>query len=568
MKKAAFFFISTRCSGTPPSYAHCADRKSADIFTSDADPVRFLLFSISAKILLYQRNRRISFVDRAEYQPWGRVLLYGILNHKTGSSLGSGRRDTAGPDPVIAGWSSRTFSIFVFLWIVAYGILLAFTLGSTRPYQGDESYYTVSAITMVEEGDYLVPYYDGSPRLQKPPLAYWMTALGYRLFGIGLWSARVPFLLTTCCLLYLVYRLSVLSHGDRDQGLLTLLLYSSAPMTIQFSRVAMTDLPLTFFVTASLYFFLDSFADRAWVGRHYRLAFLFMGLAVLSKGYIGMLPLAVMIIYLLLERDPHRTLYLRRLADPLCILILLAIALPWYVYIYLDRPSELLAQTGTEAGAFSAPFGMARAFSHMFYYMGVLVRYFFPFTLIAAYCALQKRTRLPRTSRFLLVAVVSVLLIFVCVVDMQRSRYLLVLFPALAVIVGNIIHRTRWRQPAKTLAIVISALQIGILLAIPRMSGEPVKALVEYWDENLSGTLAVSGMGERERGWAEVLSGGRLVESSGSPDYILTGSEAPWQGEGYRTIRQAERIDSIRFETLTRPVLDGKTYYLMEKPRR
>lgn len=85
-----------------------------------------------------------------------------------------------------------------FLWAIVYAVLLAPTLNNTSPYQGDETFYTVSAEHMVRSGDWLVPVYFGEARFQKPILTYLLVASSYALLGVSLWSAACPWCWLPC----------------------------------------------------------------------------------------------------------------------------------------------------------------------------------------------------------------------------------------------------------------------------------------------------------------------------------------------------------------------------------
>jgi 4-amino-4-deoxy-L-arabinose transferase-like glycosyltransferase len=455
----------------------------------------------------------------------------------------------------------------VCIWIAAYGLLIGLTLDNTRPYKGDETYYTVSTISMVEEGNYLIPFYEGAPRFQKPPLAYWLVALGYEVFGIRLWSARLLFLILACTLLYLTYETTLLFTNDRENARFNTLLLASAPMTVVFSRIAMTDLPATFFLTATLYFFLRSLKRPNRLRSNYLLAYLCMGLALLAKGYIGLLPIPTMIFYLLVSGEPDRRRYLVTLLDPFCILTVLLVAAPWYIYVYAQYGPQLLTQSSMEYGKIAGIFSVSRYFDFLVYYLGVLVRYFFPFTLAAGILYYRKRPKMPSRSSLLLIFTIAVLAIFVFFVRDPRSRYLLVLFPSLTLLVGHVIYHTRWRNLAKRLAIGFFILQILVLVLVPIVSKEPVKTLVGYWRENLHGTIAVYALSERERGWAEIFSRGAITDTHEIADFVLTDSDTTPRFGGYRPVETVERIQGFRFESPLHPVLEKKTYFLLERPR-
>ena len=68
------------------------------------------------------------------------------------------------------------------------------SLGLTEP---DEGRYSEVAREMMErltqDGTaWLYPTLDGEPYYNKPPLVFWLTVAGLKLFGINEWGARMP----------------------------------------------------------------------------------------------------------------------------------------------------------------------------------------------------------------------------------------------------------------------------------------------------------------------------------------------------------------------------------------
>jgi 4-amino-4-deoxy-L-arabinose transferase-like glycosyltransferase len=59
----------------------------------------------------------------------------------------------------------------------------------------DEAVYTSAAIRMANGSDWMTPEVMGRPLLLKPPLLVWFSALSLRLFGMSLFSIRLPALL-------------------------------------------------------------------------------------------------------------------------------------------------------------------------------------------------------------------------------------------------------------------------------------------------------------------------------------------------------------------------------------
>ncbi|HEX8296806.1 MAG TPA: phospholipid carrier-dependent glycosyltransferase, partial [Chthoniobacteraceae bacterium] len=79
-------------------------------------------------------------------------------------------------------------AILAVLWALIY----LPGLGSTE-IKGEEGRRILPAITMLETGNWLVPYVAGEPFLRKPPLVNWMIAGAFQLTSVrNEWTARLP----------------------------------------------------------------------------------------------------------------------------------------------------------------------------------------------------------------------------------------------------------------------------------------------------------------------------------------------------------------------------------------
>src|SRR5947199_10148547 len=82
-------------------------------------------------------------------------------------------------------------ALFVILIALA-GLLHVVTIGSGDLYSQTEGQYAGAAREMVETHHWLLPTNDGLPRLQKPPLLYWLIIFSFKLFGVSAAAARLP----------------------------------------------------------------------------------------------------------------------------------------------------------------------------------------------------------------------------------------------------------------------------------------------------------------------------------------------------------------------------------------
>src|SRR6185369_11735796 len=58
-------------------------------------------------------------------------------------------------------------------------------------FEPDEGRYAEIPREMLQRGEWVVPYLQGEPYLDKPPLFYWLVMLSYRAFGAHDWAARL-----------------------------------------------------------------------------------------------------------------------------------------------------------------------------------------------------------------------------------------------------------------------------------------------------------------------------------------------------------------------------------------
>jgi 4-amino-4-deoxy-L-arabinose transferase-like glycosyltransferase len=155
-------------------------------------------------------------------------------------------------------------------------------------YYPDERHYTDGALMMLTHGDWLVPHTAaGSPRFEKPPLAYWAIAASYKLFGVNVIASRLPFLLASCATLWLTFRLARKLTGKNETALLAALVLAAHPQFFLCSIRTIPDALLIFFVTLSAFGFLRLIVFEEFVAGAFWAAYGGAAGAALSKGLLG-----------------------------------------------------------------------------------------------------------------------------------------------------------------------------------------------------------------------------------------------------------------------------------------
>jgi 4-amino-4-deoxy-L-arabinose transferase-like glycosyltransferase len=229
---------------------------------------------------------------------------------------------------------SMTPRTHVLLWLISGVILLAW-LGAPPVRRTQEARVLETARQMLGTGlhGWMLPNLNGVPRLQKPPLTYWMAAVAFKIGGVNEFAGRVPFILLawgTIGLTYVAGRRFLRSEAAALAAAASLF---GELLFFRNSRLAETDGPATFFVTLGVYAFWRAATQRrlAW----FQVGALGVAGAVMSKGPPGAYPILFLLLLPLVLRDRGARVLLDflRSGSPLTILLL---AVPWYAYVYFS----------------------------------------------------------------------------------------------------------------------------------------------------------------------------------------------------------------------------------------
>ncbi|HEV3204668.1 MAG TPA: glycosyltransferase family 39 protein [Gemmataceae bacterium] len=219
----------------------------------------------------------------------------------------------------------RWRSVLLFLVLPA---ALLYPCMSFLLFEPDEGRYAEIPREMLARGEWIVPYLQGEPYLDKPPLLYWMVIGSYKLFGVHDWSARLVPALAVHATILLTYLLGRRSLGERAAfwGALALCL---APGFISVGKLLVLDGLLALWATLSLLAGLEAVRANRFHRRWWTLAASACGLGFLTKGPISVvLFLAPLVLHCRLT-GKARPIGWRGwlvLAG-----IILGINLPWYV---------------------------------------------------------------------------------------------------------------------------------------------------------------------------------------------------------------------------------------------
>ena len=193
------------------------------------------------------------------------------------------------------------------LLIIAIAALLFIPgLGAVHLFDWDEINFAEIAREMVVSGDWLRPQMHFEAFHEKPPLFIWMQALSMKAFGVGEFAARFPNAICGIITLWLLYRIGEQLRG-RIFGIAWALAYIGSILPHLYFRSGIIDPWFNLFIFLGLHAIItlaaqdperDPRAINARSDRYAWIAGLFLGLAVLTKGPVGVLvPALVMLVY-------------------------------------------------------------------------------------------------------------------------------------------------------------------------------------------------------------------------------------------------------------------------------
>lgn len=227
----------------------------------------------------------------------------------------------------------RLFSLLLLIFVPA---LLLYPTLSFHLFEPDESRYAEIGREMLQRGEWVVPYLQSEPYLDKPPLLYWLIEASYALFGVHVWAARlVPALAVHGCVL-LVYLIGRRSIGERAAlwGALSLAL---APGWVSMGRLLLMDSLLTLWTTLALLSGFEAVRGERLRWGWWLLASAACGLGVLTKGPVA---LVLLLPPLWLQRWLTGSgCRIGRAGMLGCLLVVLAVTLPWYAAMTLRIPT-------------------------------------------------------------------------------------------------------------------------------------------------------------------------------------------------------------------------------------
>jgi 4-amino-4-deoxy-L-arabinose transferase-like glycosyltransferase len=188
------------------------------------------------------------------------------------------------------------------IFLALTGLVLAvYFAGLPIDVTRDAGKYATVSKEIFQNGNFIHLTVHGEPYDQKPPLLFWLGALGFTLGGISNFWFKFPVLLLVFFGFYSAYGLGR-SLYNRRVGLLTAFLMAFSLIYTLYTMDIHTDTPLQVFITFALWQLSEFIQTRK--NKHWVLGFTGIGFAMLCKGPIGaVIPAFAVVGHILLKKD-------------------------------------------------------------------------------------------------------------------------------------------------------------------------------------------------------------------------------------------------------------------------
>ena len=324
-------------------------------------------------------------------------------------------------------------------WLPFFSIAIVYALGANIDImEVDAAQYANIAREMLASERWLEVHDRNQDYLDKPPLLFWLSALSFKLFGLGNWQYKLPSILFSLLGLFSTYRLGNLLYGKQVANYSVVILGSSLAMIIMNNDVK-TDTILVSSIVFSTWMLVSAIKTNSW--KYYICSALGIAMAMLTKGPIGlMMPLLAIGGHALLKREWKVIFNPKWLAS---IVIILMALIPMCI--------GLLKQHGSEGIRFyfwTQSFGRITGESVWqndstpFYFFHEFAWSFLPWSILGGIALFRELSKLPKKlsddgTELYLISGVALVWFGLSFSHFKLPHYIFVVYPFVAILTAK-----------------------------------------------------------------------------------------------------------------------------------
>lgn len=369
--------------------------------------------------------------------------------------------------------------------ILMAAALLIPWLGETLFNSKGEPREALVAVSMLQDGDWILPRNFGTDIPYKPPFMAWIIASLAWLFNGGVvneYLSRLPSALACVAMIGGGYFWARSVRGTRFAMIFSLVTLTAVEV-FRAGIACRLDMILTACMVGAMYMLFDLTENRRRLtGLRYTAIVALLTVATLTKGPVGaLLPCAVAGVYRLLRGRRFFPTFFSMIGLALAAMVIPAI---WYYEAYLRGGKEFFDLMMEENfGRLTGNMSYESHENPWWYNFLTLIAGLCPWTLLLliTFFCFRLWTRLPRhplkpAALFSVVAAV-VIIGFYCIPASKRSVYLLPAYPFLCYGIASLLDETELVRPIRIFTWIMAVLAVLAPLAVVGLQIFPLPAL-------------------------------------------------------------------------------------------
>ncbi len=363
---------------------------------------------------------------------------------------------------------NRKASLFVLL--IFFGLVFFSGAGLRGFWAPDEPTYAETSREMIVEGNWLLPHINNRVYPDKPPLYFWaISAFSLPVGYISPFTARIPGILAAIICILLCYEMGRQMFNPRV-GLLSALILGTAVKFMWQATWVQIDMFLCALFFGAMWAFWMVIEKRGSERLWKIMFFFFVSFAMLAKGFPGILPVLIVVVFYVLTKNWRELKQFRWLSGLAVILLIVG---SWMAgadisagdsYNVLETIQKHVLERGVSGMHHKQPF------YYFFYTFPTQFLPWFVFFPGAAVYIFKKfrKNKSDRNLLFLMLWFGVIFSVFTLSTE-KRDLYILPLYPAAALITGLFLNRLidnvkgKWLIVGKSVITLLSALALAVV---------------------------------------------------------------------------------------------------------
>lgn len=355
-----------------------------------------------------------------------------------------------------------------YLTVFFFGVIVFMGALGESGLRNDDINYAAIAKSVLNHDNFMILHRNNEIYLSKPPLYFWLTAISLNVFGITVFGAKFVSALCAVMIMLLIFKIAKDTYGNVNAGYGAVLFFASNYMIYKVSHGVRLESLLTLTVLAGV-FFAGKFIEKGHQNSLYFAAF-FCGLAVMTKGYLGVMTFAVIVASVLYFRKNinQKNIGIKLF---LAFIVFICTFIWWYYYAVTHTDffqkffvKEALSRFELEETPWdSAP---------IYKYAETLIKFSF-FVIPFVYIAIKRHSEVFKKN-FTLIILTALTLIYFIIIHFLTTKFSRYLYPVVVLmsIIGGVGLASVIKVNLKTYVLGISVFAACVFAIYPGSYGD------------------------------------------------------------------------------------------------